>query len=249
MDTRLEASIVAPSPPDLSPGTGTGDGGSPQGRAGLAELCGVRETRGGPVRYVAVHGLKVSPGQLVVVAHGAEEALATVVVGSGQILEAPPGLTSAGRVVRMASSSEQRAFGRRSARGLGLLDRASGPCRAQGAAVVDGWLDPTGSQVTLVLSAAPPRGDGLARELTALLGVDVTLRVRDAMGREAASSGAMAAGLPLGGSDWLVPPGAAPVVLDIAGSGTSPTAGAFIERLFPAADQWPPPRRRREHGD
>ncbi len=212
----------------------------------LSDLCGVRFTRGGPVHYVAAGGLRLTPGQLVVVAHGADDALATVVIGSDQLVEIPTGLTASGRVMRIASSEEQRAFGRRGAAALRFAQRASEPCLATGTEILDSWLSPDGSRLTLMLSSAPARGDVLARELTALLGVAVALRVRDAAGNELPASGVAAAGLPPGGTDWLVPPGADAAILDATTDGPAPTAGSFIERLFPAADNWPPPRRRRQ---
>jgi len=186
----------------------------------------------------------LAPGQIVVVATSAGEALATVFIGTDQVLERESDLSAAGEIVRCVSPADERIFGQRAASELGLADRARACCLAAGTAPLDAWLDGAGSRVNLVLSSVPPQGDVLARDLTALLGVEVQLCVKDAAGGEVPVSGAMGAGLPPGWAGWLIEPGGEGVVQDARADEPNLTAGEFIARLFPAADNWPPPRTR-----
>jgi hypothetical protein len=197
------------------------------------------------VRFVIAGSRSLHPGQLVVVATSAVEVLATVVIGTGQVVEGVPDLTAAGAIVRNASRADERSFGQQAAVELALVERARPCCQAADTEILEAWVVADGSRATLVLARAPLRGDVLARELTALLGMEVELWTRDGAGNEAPVSGPPGAGLPPGWIDWLVPPGAEAVVQDARSGGPHPTAGAFIERLFPAGDNWPPPRPRR----
>jgi hypothetical protein len=197
------------------------------------------------VRFVLAGSRAIHPGQIVVVATSAGEVLATVVIGTGQVMEGEPDLTVAGAIVRNASRADERSLGQQAAVELALAERARASCEAEGAEILDAWVVADGSRAMLVLSTPPLRGDVVARALTALLGMEVELWTRNAAGNEAPVSGPLGAGLPPGWTDWLVPPGATAAVQDARSDGPHPTAGAFIERLFPAGDNWPPPRPRR----
>lgn len=83
----------------------------------MGQLAGVRFDRGGPVVWVDTQGQVLTPGQLVVVAYAQGEALASVVVGSGQIVENEPAVVPTGVVVRLASDADARALGGRAAMG------------------------------------------------------------------------------------------------------------------------------------
>jgi hypothetical protein len=184
----------------------------------------------------------LEPGQLVVVAGSDDEWVASVAIGSGQLVENEAGAAPVGRVVRLAEEADVRAFGQRMAEELGVVALARERCAAVGAEVVAAWLAPDGSRATITLAEGVSGADGLAREIAALLGIDVVLQALDDEGAALPINGVDGAGLPADWTDWLVLPGAGPVLqVRIEESGNL-TAGGFIERLFPTAENWPPAR-------
>lgn len=198
-------------------------------------LCGVRFTRGGAVRFVDAAGHDLAPGQFVVTDGREGARIATVVVGSGQVIEVEGEVQVVGRVRRIASQEDVRAFGRRTAQELGVTSRAAAPCAEAGAEIADAWLTPDGARALIVLRGAIPHPDALARSLAALLGIDVAIWWTEG---EAAipGSGVEGAGLPAGWDEWLVPPGAPPRLEERLDETPEPFAGRFIEKLFPSSE-------------
>jgi hypothetical protein len=202
-------------------------------------------TRGGAVHYVDAASYELNPGVLVVVAVEGEERLATVVIGTGQIIDLQGEMTPVGRVVRAADPGEIRTYGRRAARELEIASRLGPRLADAGAEVVDAWLTPDGARAVIVLGTAPVRADAISRELTVLLGIDVELRARTGAETSQSLSGATGAGLPAGWAEWMVPMDAEPSLSRSTDQTSFSLADAFIARLFPGEDEWPPPRPRR----
>jgi hypothetical protein len=207
-------------------------------------LCGVRLTRGGSVLFVDAAGHHLEPGRLVIIVGSDGEQIATVAIGSGQVVENGAAAAPVGRVLRIADEADIHAHGQRMAEGLGIISRARERCREAGAEVIAAWVTPDGSRATLTLARAVPQADDLARSLVALLGIDIALEAQDE-GAARPISGVDGAALPADRAEWLVPPGATPMLLQPVDSAGELTAGAFIEQLFPADENWPPARLQR----
>lgn len=76
----------------------------------LGRIVGVRRSRGGNVIFIDAAGQSIAVGQVVVVeltaAPEAEPMLATVVIGSGQLIEDEVGIEPTGRLLRVASYAD-----------------------------------------------------------------------------------------------------------------------------------------------
>jgi hypothetical protein len=203
----------------------------------LNELCGVRVARGGPLHFVDTAGQRLVPGQLVAV-EGLEPGgtLGTVVVAPGQLVDGE-GVEVAGSVLRVATADDVRVFGRRAAEPLMVAVRARVQEAAPGGDLVaeDVWLSPDRARVFVACRGSVGDGRGLERELTRQFGLPVSL-VRQGAERSASAALGALDGLPSEWDDWIVPPGAEPVVGDDAATG-APSAGELIEQLFPPAER------------
>ena len=66
--------------------------------------------------------------------------------------------------MRLADPDELRAYGRRAAEELAVMERVSACLTENGIEPIDAWLTPDGARAALVLRSAPVRADALARE-------------------------------------------------------------------------------------
>lgn len=192
-------------------------------------LCGVRRTRGGPLVVADPGGYILTPGQLVVIEDSRGQHLATVVIGSDQLIENEPEQAPTTRVVRPATQEDAEKFGRLSAEDLGVRRRAEAELAVR---IEDAWLSTDGSRLITVCPESDEATDTLARQLTGLFGLPVDVLRRAADGSLRAASGVLAAGLPQGWAEWLAGPGETPSVKDLRGIAADPSARDFIDRLF-----------------
>jgi hypothetical protein len=210
------------------------------------QLCGIRLSRSGPICWADPVDHVLLPGALVVIQQGDQESLAVVVVGSGQLLGSEEPLAVSGRIIRVATAVDERAYGHLAAERLGLTEAMEAALRAQDEQVriIDTWLEADGARLLLLLDRSVPRPDQAARELMAIAGLPVMLLAGDlAEAVPQPITGVGGAGMPPWLAGWLVPPGSQPTVIEEPPDSLAPPVGNFIDRLFPPADR-PPARRR-----
>ncbi|MSQ24472.1 MAG: hypothetical protein EXR58_08020 [Chloroflexi bacterium] len=106
----------------------------------MSPLCGVRIARGSPVLLVDSGDRTIAPGEVVVIADGASEALATVVIGSDQCLEVSEGPMPEARIERVATALDLVALAKHAPASLAAAERALEQLAAAGLRVE--WAGP-----------------------------------------------------------------------------------------------------------
>ena len=206
-----------------------------------ATIIGVRLTRRDRVRFVHAPGLTLPPGAVVVVVLEDQEALGTVVVGTGQLLSGSVGASVQGHVRRVATETDLRELGRRSAaaRGVPGATRQAMTERGASAQLTDAYFSPDRSRLFLELDRLPAQPDWLARELTNTLQVPVELVQRSAPDAVTQPlTGVHAAGVAADWTDWLVEVGAEAAALGVVDDAQLvPWISEVMQRMFPSSER------------